>query len=104
MSETITLEPGAKVRQSGTTYKVVDTATIEGELIEVKAQKNRHKLAWCASLVCQDEQKRINRGKLFSHGRASNSGAWDAHGFPQCGQCGRPWEWKKSDEGEPTTE
>ncbi len=99
MAENITLEPGARVRQSGAPYKVVDTAVITGELLEVKPQKNRHKLAWCADAECQASQRAQNRGKLFSHGRSSCSEAWERIGFPQCGNCGKPWQWKTDDDG-----
>lgn len=90
MAETITLSPGSKVRQDGATYRVVDTASIEGELIEVKAQKNRHLSCECTNEDCRAKQME-KAGRLVTSCRVSdsrNKAKYDA--WPACGWCGTP--------------
>lgn len=101
MAESITLEPGARVRQQGTSYRVVDTSIIEGELIEVKAQKNRHALAGCFVPSCVESQKEQNDGKPYPLFR---SGARKRVRMPHCPNCGEAWTWASNEPDAPDTE
>lgn len=93
MSETITLEPGAKVRQDGKAYKVTDTAVVSGELVEVKTQKNRHKLILCKDLKCRTDQ-------IKDDGSVLKLRAGKAAKMPICPYCYEPMAWAEDNQGE----
>lgn len=93
MSENIVLEPGAKVRQSGQSYKVVDTAVVTGELIPVTPQKNHHRALVCLYPPCVEKQKQVNHGRPII--LRSGNHAIETNGFmPVCGNCGNMMHWQ----------
>ncbi len=42
MTDLVTVPTGTRIKSGDKTYKVVTPVTTEGEMVEVKTQKNRH--------------------------------------------------------------
>ena len=93
MAETIVLVEGSKVRQDGQTYRVVNSSVIDGELVPVKTQKNRHAIFGCVRPECHANEPVMRCGASGSLGSKWPMGS--------CGQCGDMYRWKGSD-GNPT--
>jgi hypothetical protein len=93
MSETITLNPGDKVRQDGKSYKVVGQAIADVELTEVKAQSNHHRAFECSEVKCREYQVSTN-GKVFT-ARTGAQNIASKDGLPKCQYCDSPMQWRQ---------
>src|SRR5262249_1852650 len=94
----IIIPAGTRIKpEPGMAYiTTVDVAT-KGKSVEVRVQKNRHKLAYCHQTACLRDQRAQNKGKVI--GMRGTEGAFSKFPLPTCSACGTQWTWHDEAEG-----
>lgn len=95
-TQEIVVPAGTRIKpEPGVAYITTVDVVTQGKSIEIKTQKNRHKLAYCQNRACLKDQKAQNKGRVV--GMRAAEGAFKSFPLPTCSACGTQWTWH--DEG-----